>query len=74
MIELVRTDPRGQEEVVGTITLKNAHIDNVRKIATPASAGRGRAEEEEISFSYQEAQVTDKAGKITATDDLNALK
>jgi type VI secretion system secreted protein Hcp len=73
LIDFVRTDPRGKEEVYQTITLRGAHIADIKKIGNRAAGDRPK-EEEEISITYEEIQVTDKMGKTTATDDWQLSK
>ena len=69
VIQSVRLDPHGKEQIYQTITLKNAHIPQVQKIA-----GKGKREEERFDLIFQQIQVTDVQGKVTATDDWEASK
>jgi type VI secretion system secreted protein Hcp len=69
VIQSVRVGPHGKEQVYQTITLKNAHIPQVKKIP-----GKGKQEQERFEFIFQEIQVTDIQGKTTATDDWTASK
>jgi type VI secretion system secreted protein Hcp len=69
VIQSVRVDPRGKEQIYQTITLKNAHIPQIQKIG-----GKGKREEERFDLIFQEIQVTDIQGKVTATDDWTASK
>jgi type VI secretion system secreted protein Hcp len=69
VIQSVRVDPRGKEQIYQTITLKNAHIPQVQKIL-----GKGKREQERFELIFQEIQVTDVQGKVTATDDWTASK
>lgn len=65
VIEFVRTTTTGKEEAYQTITLADAHISSLKKVA---AAGSRKEEEEEISFTYQKIEITDTKGNKMATD------
>jgi type VI secretion system secreted protein Hcp len=69
LIQSVRTEPSGKEQVYQTIQLTNATVTSVERMA-----GGARNESERITLIYQKIQVTDSKGGVTATDNWIAPK
>lgn len=66
VIEFVRLDPRGKEQVYQTITLTEAIVSGIQR--SHEAAGKSGREREEISFTYEKIQETYSHGK-TAMDN-----
>jgi type VI secretion system secreted protein Hcp len=57
VIEFVRPDPKGREEVYRTVRLENALVGGIQK------NGKTERETEQISLTYQKIEVTNANGK-----------
>jgi type VI secretion system secreted protein Hcp len=69
VIQSVRPEPKGKEQVYQTITLTNAVISKVKGFS-----GKNKNEEEQFQFTFQKIEVTNLQGTKTATDDWLASK
>ncbi|HEY6306729.1 MAG TPA: type VI secretion system tube protein TssD [Candidatus Angelobacter sp.] len=73
VIEFVHAGPQGKEEVYQTVTLTDAVVSSIHKV-TGAHPGRNTHELEEVSLVFQKIEVSNKAGKKTASDDWEDTK
>jgi type VI secretion system secreted protein Hcp len=74
--EFLRTDPRGLETVIETVTLTNATVSGFKQYIGFPDPGEqpSNRQLEDVSFTFQKIEVTSTEGKTTAMDDWSATR
>jgi type VI secretion system secreted protein Hcp len=74
--EFLRTDPRGLETVIETVTLTNATVSGFKQYIGFPDPGEqpSNRQLEDVSFTFQKIEITSTEGKTTAVDDWSATR
>ena len=73
LVEFVRTNEEGAEEIYQTIKLSNAFVTEIRQYSSVSDKGIGK-DLEDISFTFSRIEMSNLPGKTTADDDWMAAR